>query len=180
MTTVQVRQGEAVVYYSPTETAAEIRKVLAAEFPGTKFSVKTRKYAGGSSVDVYYWDGPAYDAVKRAIGCMHGASFDGMTDSTSHHTSEHNGQKVRWGADYLSVYRNLTREPVEAAAAETNRLFGAELLTVSGSDSWGWSASANCAPGVDWPDALSAERRNRARLAATNLDTGDTEEGWWS
>ena len=67
MTTVQTRQGEQVVYYSPTETAAEIRKVLAAEFPGTKFSVKTRKYAGGSSVGVYYWDGPAYTAVKRAV-----------------------------------------------------------------------------------------------------------------
>ena len=52
-------------YFDTVETAKLIRKALKAKFPGVKFSVRSRKYAGGSSIDVVWTDGPAAKAVDK-------------------------------------------------------------------------------------------------------------------
>ena len=43
---------------SLTDTAKLIRATLKAKFPGIKFSVRSSRYAGGSSIDVRWNDGP--------------------------------------------------------------------------------------------------------------------------
>ena len=104
-------------HISPADTAKEIRKALKTSFPGQKFSVRTEVYAGGASVNVNYFDGPAEKAVKAVAGKFSGASFDGMTDSMSYHDSLHNGEEVSWGANFVFVNQRFSPE-VEAEATE--------------------------------------------------------------
>lgn len=62
------------------EVAKLVRKHLKKEFPGVKFSVRTSRYAGGSSVDVSWTDGPTQNTVDAIIRPFSGARFDGMID----------------------------------------------------------------------------------------------------
>jgi hypothetical protein len=67
-------------YISSTETAKLIRAQLKKKFPNTKFSVRTDKYAGGSSIRVEYVDGPPCKIVEAVTKPFAGAGFDGMID----------------------------------------------------------------------------------------------------
>jgi hypothetical protein len=60
--------------------AKNIRIELKAAFPSVKFSVKTRKYSGGDSIDVRWEDGPTTKMVDAIIQKYQGGYFDGMTD----------------------------------------------------------------------------------------------------
>lgn len=62
------------------EVAALVRKRLKARWPGQKFSVRSSKFAGGSSVDVSYTAGPPQCLVDEEIGDYQFARFDSMTD----------------------------------------------------------------------------------------------------
>ena len=57
-----------------------IRQVLKAQFPGVKFSVKGDSYAGGSSTNVSWTDGPTEAQVDALIGGYASAGFDGSID----------------------------------------------------------------------------------------------------
>jgi hypothetical protein len=61
--------------------AKNIRKELALAFPRIKFSVKSDRFSGGDSIDVYWTDGPTSKQVDAIIGKYAAGSFDGMTDS---------------------------------------------------------------------------------------------------
>ncbi len=103
---------------STTETAKLIRKTLKDAFPGVKFSVRSSSYAGGSSIRVSYTDGPCQEAVDAAVKPFAGGSFDGMTDSMSYHTSELNGEKVRFGADFVFTNRDMSDKVWGEVAAD--------------------------------------------------------------
>lgn len=63
-----------------TETAKLVRKALAKAFPGCTFSVKSSRYAGGCSIDIYYDGGPSSSDVEAIVDAYRGANFDGMVD----------------------------------------------------------------------------------------------------
>ena len=62
---------------SPTETARILRKRLKVEFPGTKFSVRSERYAGGAAISVHWTDGPIGAHVQSITRQYEGAGFDG-------------------------------------------------------------------------------------------------------
>lgn len=62
------------------EAAKLIRKALKAAFPATKFSVRSQRYSGGSSIDVRWTDGPSGKAVKAITDQFQGSGFDSMID----------------------------------------------------------------------------------------------------
>lgn len=68
------------VYFSTAATAKLIRATLKAEFPATKFSVRSHNYAGGSSVYVSWTDGPTEPLVDAIVSDFNGRGFDGMID----------------------------------------------------------------------------------------------------
>ena len=72
--------GDKVHYISPADTARLIRSALRLAFPGTKFSVRSSCYSGGSSVHVKWTDGPAKAKVDAALSGFVGRGFDGMID----------------------------------------------------------------------------------------------------
>ena len=67
-------------YISPADTAKLIRTALKRAFPRTTFSVRTRTYSMGASVDVAWQDGPAAPLVEPVTGQFAGGRFDGMID----------------------------------------------------------------------------------------------------
>ncbi len=123
-------------YISTTDTAKLIRKELKSNFPGIKFSVRSRSYSCGASIDVQWTDGPSCHAVERVAKRFQGASFDGMTDSTTYHTSELDGETVHFGADYVMCTRKMSRIYVEAIVAAFCQRWGysTSKIKITGTD----------------------------------------------
>ena len=82
---------EVATYIDTKDVAKIIRRMLKAEHPGVKFSVRLDRYAGGSSIHVG-WDAEfdaqteKRNALSKKLRAYGSAHFDGMTDS-SYHTS---------------------------------------------------------------------------------------------
>lgn len=72
-------------WYTCAETAQIVRSILKATFPGQKFSVRSKTYSGGASIDVRWTDGPTRDQVEDAIGFLAGGGFDGSIDMAYSH-----------------------------------------------------------------------------------------------
>ena len=96
------------IYEKASETAKKVRKTLKEAFPNQKFSVRSKTYSMGCSVDVSWIDGVSKDAVQKITDRFEGKTFDGMTDSSSYHDYQYEG-KMYSGADY--VFANRTRSP---------------------------------------------------------------------
>lgn len=125
-------------YISCTESAKLIRKELKANFPSIKFSVKSSSYAGGASISIRWTDGPARKAVEKITDKFAGARFDGMDDSTEYMEAEYQGEKVRFGSDYVLTSRNLSRAFLEAVVAQFCKSWGIPMLDITGSDNDAW------------------------------------------
>lgn len=67
-------------FISLTETAKLIRIALKRAFPGVKFSIRSNRYSGGSSIDVRWTDGPIVSGVRAVTGNYTGGGFDGSID----------------------------------------------------------------------------------------------------
>lgn len=74
--------------YNGLVTAAKnIRTELKAAFPGVKFTVRTKSYTGGDSINVGWVDGPLAKDVDAIVNKYKAGSFDGMTDSYTYETT---------------------------------------------------------------------------------------------
>lgn len=118
-------------YVTVKDTAIEVRKALKAAFPGVKFSVRSNSYAGGASINVNYVDGPAESAVEDVAKQFEGASFDGMIDLKSYHSSEFEGRTVHWGADYVFVRREFSQAVQDEAKAFVAEALWADFGTIN-------------------------------------------------
>lgn len=117
-------------YVSVTETAKILRKELKANFPGTKFSVRSDKYAGGASIDIGWTDGPTAPEVDRIVQGYRGADFDGMTDSKTYRNDlvpdpTEGFKVVHYGADFIFTNRTTSPELAERLEDKTERITGA-------------------------------------------------------
>lgn len=108
------------VYLSMKDTNARMRKTLAAEFPGTKFSVRGDTYAGGSSTDVTWINGPkeqdVKDALTKYVASRPDYTFD-YWDPVESHEFDENGDPVinNYSSDHVFTRRKYSPE-VKAAA----------------------------------------------------------------
>src|SRR4051794_17392857 len=59
-----VRDRPVVEYLSVATTAKLVRTALKTQFPRIKFTVRSRSYSGGASIDVAWTDGPCAAAVE--------------------------------------------------------------------------------------------------------------------
>ena len=119
-------------YISTTETAKIVRQALKKAFPLVKFSVRSKSYSGGSSIDIDWTDGPTTRQAEVITKGFTGAGFDPCQDLKSYHTQEHNGETVHFGADYIFCYRGYTPEFLQkvsdkmTVASQDNRARPAE------------------------------------------------------
>jgi len=102
-----------MVYKDTTESAKAVRRVLKAEYPNTKFSVRVKRFSMGSSVNIIWIDGPTETEVA---------------DKTAHLK----------GGEYLNEYigtrRTITRAVMVAAAEAFTRHYGVGVLEVRGGE----------------------------------------------
>ena len=71
-------------YLTVTETATLIRATLKKQRPDSKFSVRSKSYSGGASINISWTDGARTKDIESIVKGFEGASFDGMNDLQSH------------------------------------------------------------------------------------------------
>jgi hypothetical protein len=128
--------------------ARNLRRLLTTTWPGVKFSVRSRSYSGGCSIDVEWTDGPACELVDEMAGRFEGGSFDGMTDSYTHRRTP--WTELFGDADYVHTRRQLS------AAAE------AAIIA----QEWGDSPDAPTPESLRAPGWGAEDARRRVRQAA--------------
>lgn len=118
------RHGTAPASLDTASAAKLIRHILKAAFPKVKFAVRTSRYAGGSSIDVSWTDGPTHAAVDAMIGGIEGKGFDGMQDmSYAKAPFVLNGVPVR-AYCFVQCHRSLSPRLRERAAQQIAAYFG--------------------------------------------------------
>lgn len=88
-----------------------VRKELHQSFPGVKFSVRSKRYTGGSSINVDWTNGPTDAQVNGKIGRFHGAEFNPMED-----LKEYNNRP--YGNDFIFTNRHITEDEYRKAGQE--------------------------------------------------------------
>lgn len=102
-------------YISAPDTAKIIRRILKESFPGIKFSVRSKVYSGGASINVNWTDGPTREQVGMLVGKFEGATFDGMTDYKDYVYREINGEEVHFCADFIFKNRSYSNAAYDGA-----------------------------------------------------------------
>jgi hypothetical protein len=140
------------------ETAKMIRASLKKAFPGVTFSVRISRYAGGSSINIDWIDGPTKGMVDALVGSYQGKGFDGMIDmayyvdhwllldgsvvaAKSSGTEGSMGavpafsterpvgaELVHFSTSHVFTTRKLSRTFMQQAFARLKRKFGAEMF----------------------------------------------------
>lgn len=96
-------------HLSTTDTAKLLRTMLKATYPATKFSVCSRSYSMGSSIDVSWTDGPTKTAVDALVQPIAGADFNGMEDIKEYRGAiTVDGEQVHSGCDFIFAQRTLS------------------------------------------------------------------------
>jgi len=109
-------------YIGTTDVAKLIRKELKTHFPATKFSVRSERYSGGSSIDVSWTDGVPTKTVDKIIKPFEGSKFDGMIDlKTSKEDTYYNGKLVCFGVDYVFAKREFSEQNIINTANELSK-----------------------------------------------------------
>lgn len=133
----ETREGVTHKWLTCADTAKLVREVLKEQFPGTKFSVRSKTYAGGASIDISYVDGPRSREVEAACDHLRSSDFNAMID-----LKESRGgtlfvdgdefEQVHYGADYISAHREFSAEVEVAAKARIVELAGATGFDYNG------------------------------------------------
>jgi hypothetical protein len=109
-------------YESCAQTAQRVRAALKAQFPGITFSVRSHVYSGGASIRIRWTDGPRRADVEAIAHRYQGATFDGMIDLKTRHTTvvvDETGPKlIQYGADFIFCERTITDEAATIARAK--------------------------------------------------------------
>lgn len=106
-------------YISTTDTAKLIRKALKESFPGVKFSVRSSKYSGGSSIRVSWVDGPNDKQVKAITDLFEGSYTSSMEDYKGSQYFMVDGKRTRFGADFVFCERKHSDKLLQNAIDAT-------------------------------------------------------------
>jgi hypothetical protein len=98
----------------PVAAAKNIRIQLAEAFPRIKFSVKTKRYSGGNSIDIDWTDGPTGQQVDAIAQQYKAGHFDGMTDCYDYR-GDHAWPDAFGSSKYIFSRRDHTPELIQKA-----------------------------------------------------------------
>lgn len=155
-------------YVSAADAAKMLRAELKAAFPAIKFRVRSKNYSGGASIDVSYTDGPTHARVNEIAQKYAGASFDGMQDLKSYHSSIIDGEEVHFSSDFVFVSRNLSPRFVTKLSAMIAARYGIELPAINDGSSWGASVAATTTQDRECMAKTSRYWNEKVRHAAEN------------
>ena len=112
------------------QAASAIRTQLKAAFPHTSFSVTSRSYAGGNSVDIEWIDGPTEDHIDALTRQYQYGHFDGMYDIYEHSNTRDDIPQVR----YVQTRRSTSRPALVNLVQQLNKYRGFHLKVSTASD----------------------------------------------
>ena len=101
------------MYKDTTQSARDVRKVLKAEYPNIKFSVRVKRFSMGSSVNIIWTDGPTEKEVA---------------DKTAHLKG---GEYLN---EYIMPHRRISRQVMIAASEACARHYGVPVPEVKGGE----------------------------------------------
>lgn len=127
-----LKQTSPVSVGSHTLAASNIRAELKKAFPGVKFSVTSKSFANGNSIDVRWTDGPILSAVDKITDKYSGGTFDGMTDCYNYNSSAWTA--VFGSSKYIHSSRKHSFDAMKEAVREVCFEYGWPLLKVEVSD----------------------------------------------
>ena len=113
-------------YDSLTKGSKNLKQELKDAFPKTKFSVRSRSYSGGDSIDVNWTDGPTSEEVEKIISKYQEGSFNGMEDIYEY-SKTNVWPDVFGGAKYVMGQRHYSNEAYLRAVAEVEKEWGITL-----------------------------------------------------
>ncbi len=120
---------------TPAQAAKRIRLELKDAFPGIKFSVRTKVYSMGNSIDISWTNGPTDKAVDAIVKKYEYGRFDGMTDSSSVEmtvVSLPNGEVANLGgAKHVFTHREISEDIIDRAQVD---VCGLNSVEFKGSD----------------------------------------------
>ena len=105
--------------------AKEVRKILKAEFPTTKFRVISENFSMGNAVDVNWTDGPTSESVDNKIGYFQYGQFDGMIDLYEMSNRRDDIPQTK----YLQTNRHLSEKAVRKCAEKYKEDWGLKEST---------------------------------------------------
>ena len=101
------------MYKDTTQSAKDVRQVLKAEYPNTKFSVRVKRFSMGSSVNVSWTDGPTEREIANKTAHLKGGEYLN---------------------EYIMTQRTITRAVMVATAEACARHYGMGGVVVKGGD----------------------------------------------
>lgn len=116
--------------FTTAETAKILRASIRKKFPGTDFSVISKRYSGGSNITVYWKDGASGREVTDFVKQFEGSSFCGMEDLKTRQSSTWNGEPVQWGTDYVFCSRDYSKEMLQLFSDKVAKKYGVQPLQV--------------------------------------------------
>lgn len=116
-------------YDSLVKASKNIKRELKDAFPKTKFSVRSRSYSGGCSIDINWTDGPTSKEVEKITSKYQEGSFNGMEDIYEY-SKTNVWPDVFGGAKFVMWNRSNSKEAYLQAVAEVEKEYDIKL-TVS-------------------------------------------------
>lgn len=92
---------------SHARAAKLIRQELKKVFPDNKFSVTSRSYSGGNSIDISWLDGVTIEQVNNIARKYQYGHFDGMTDSYEYSNVVENLPQVQFVQTDRRISENI-------------------------------------------------------------------------
>lgn len=161
------------------EVAKLVRENLKLEFPGIKFSVRIKRYSGGSSIRVDWTDGPTSYQVKEVTSFFQGGSFDGMQDLMSYtYLTNEDGEQIHYGADFIFPEREYSREFTQAVAEHVAAQFYVEVPTMNDYNWYDYDSSRKGILGNQTIIDLIREAQQHATLVNGKLEFSENSFGW--
>ncbi len=116
-------------YFTCAETSKLIRQSLKEAFPRVKFSVCSSTYSGGASISVNWTDGPNAAQVDAITKGFQASYFDSSIDYRGSIYHMMDGERVQFGADYITTTRSYSDAAVERAIASVSRRYAGNFKT---------------------------------------------------
>lgn len=111
-------------YISAADTAKLARQILKEAFPGVKFSVRSKTYSGGASIDIGWTDGPVTSQVESQVAVLEGSYFDGMIDYKGSRYARLDGEEVHFCANFIHCNRSYSDALLEKGIAVVAGSYG--------------------------------------------------------
>ena len=136
--------------------AKNIRAELREAFPAVKFRVRSSRFSGGDSIDIYWTDGPTTESVNQIVDKYKAGDFDGMTDCYDYKRSAERGFNDNHGsAKYIHACRDYSDASIVNAITVLAVKYGSENAPTLDDYRQGRIWIRKTSGGCDWAEVLN-------------------------